>query len=148
MIYQIDYAQKWVNAYDSDLNRVPGSSINLNSLGLSPFSIALYNNGSNQLIYVGFQGGSLKVYDQSTLQLTNPSDTTNFGGNPRDMLISESYEYLMVALPSLIQLWQTDGNTHTNTNKVININGLTRIDYDQNGRLFAVSNANTLMIFS
>ena len=150
LIYVADTETKWINAYDLDINRIPESSINLNSFSVSPSAIALYNSGSNHLIYVGFQDGSLRVFDQLTGQIINPTDSTNFGDLVYDMLISESEGYLVVVLvgSDSIQLWETDGITHTNTNKALTVTAPSSIDMDQNGRLLVVSNFNTLMIFS
>ena len=149
LIYQTDASRKWVNAFDVNLNRVVASSIDLTSFPIGPSSIALYDTGSAVLIYVGFFDGPLKVYDHSTLQLVSPTDTTNFGSPPFGMLVSESEGYLLVALTNLgtIQLWETDGTTHTNTNQAVPITLFSSMDIDQSGRLLVVSEFNKLMIF-
>ena len=150
MIYTADFKTKWINAYDLDINRIAASSIDLNSYLSTPYSITLYNSGSKHLIYVGFYNGDLRLYDQLNGQLINPTDSTNFGSAPADMYINESDGCLVVALENvhLIQLWETDGATHKNTNKTLSVQTPTSVDFDQNGRLLVVAKHTTLITFS
>ena len=114
-----------LNAFDLELNYNANLSIQLdNTLSLQAFSI--YHTASINLAYIGLYSGSIMVYDLVTLEKQTNDITQVCGGNYFSvMFIDQSSGYLLVSCENegYIELWKTDGVTHTNTNLKLSVIG-------------------------
>ena len=152
-LYQADRSTQFINALDTNLVRLALKSIDTSLIQAKYDTrcVAFYKAGTTNLIYIGFRNGQIFVVDLTTKAVQNVMNTVCPTGDAVDIYIHQSGGYMVLSCyyADVLKFYTTDGTTHTNTGKTINMATPYGMDFDSYGRFMVVSRLdNTVYMYT